>query len=70
MSTALGEPLLLAGTAELTLGADLAALSVLDASGTPISDASAPAYSALTGGAATVWDADRQTWVMTGLTLR
>ena len=68
--TAVGEPLLQGDTAELALGADIAALAVVDDSGAPVPDEESDAFSGMTGGAAARWDANQQTWVMTGLTLR
>jgi hypothetical protein len=68
--TAFGQPLLKDETAEMALGADLAALVVLDGSGSHVPEAGGPAYPGLTGGAAIRWDANQQTWVMTALTLQ
>jgi len=67
--TAFGEPLLRNDTAEMALGANLAALSVLNRSGAPVPDEGSVAFTGLTGGAAARWDPNLETWLMTGLTL-
>ena len=68
--TAVGAPLMKGATAEMAVHADVAALTVRDAAGAPLSDLSSPAYVDLNGGAAIKWDAPKHTWVMTVLTLQ
>ena len=66
---AVGEPLLKTGTAALALQADLAALTVMDASGSVDQEDGSGAFPGLSGGASMRWNAQSSSWVMTALTL-
>jgi hypothetical protein len=63
-------PLLKDSTAEMALRVDQAALVVVDASGASIDNLTTDAYLGLSGGTSLRWDALKQSWVMTGLTLQ
>ena len=65
----LGEPFIKPGTAELPLQADLAALTVMEASGAVDQEDSSGAFQGLSGGAALRWNEQLESWVMTALTL-
>jgi hypothetical protein len=67
--TAVGDPLLGEGTAELALRADIAALTVIQQDGSVATQLSAPGYSDLSGGAAIEWRNESQSWVMKALNL-
>jgi hypothetical protein len=64
-----GEPFLRPGTAELALEAEQAAASAVDATGADAPHLALPPFAGINGGAALKWDPDRQTWIMTALTL-
>ncbi len=57
------------GTAELSLQADVAALTVMDASGAVNQEDSSSAFPGLSGGAAMRWNGQLESWLMTALTL-
>jgi hypothetical protein len=65
--TEIGEPLLQGATAEFALRVDQAALTVVDANGTPV-DGGSEAFSGVWGGAGLVWESERQSWLITDLT--
>ena len=64
-----GTPFMGSGTAEFSLQADIAALSVADASGALDEEDSSSAFPGLSGGAAIRWDGQLESWVMIALTL-
>jgi hypothetical protein len=67
--TEIATPLLKETTAEMAVRVDQAALAVVDRSGTPINDLGSEAYPGLSGGTSLRWMPERESWVMTGLTL-
>ncbi len=56
-------------TVEVGFVANQAELQVLDSSGTPLPELSSPAYPELQSGIAASWEHQRETWVVTTLTL-
>lgn len=67
--TRTGEPKIEERSVEMAFFADQAALQVVDQSGRPVDGLSFGAIPGLSSGATARWDAGRQTWLMTGLTL-
>jgi hypothetical protein len=67
--TELAAPLLKETTAEMALRADQDPLIVLDASNAPVAGRGSGAYRGLSGGAAMRWDAKRNCWIITDLTI-
>src|SRR4051794_29387616 len=65
--TELTPPLVTDARAEMAIRIDQAALTILDASGAPITDRGSPAYPGIPGSAAAEWDGERKSWLMSSL---